>query len=310
MTELLKLERNYRSTPRICAVAQRLIERNDGRVPKLLVPIKADGGEVAVQQCSDFDAEVLFIVNTVRRLKVEVSSAVIVRTNAMVELFANALAGYGLPVSRKEASDTPKDWRVVSAFASCLIDVSNDLTCSNFIAELKGQDQADKSTREAGSKMVNLNDHCLNFKQVETAREAAAYIIATRPSQESIAKLHSILEPLPDDATVADLVIAMSQPSKQSEMSAGTSVVTGHSSKGREWGTVFVPCFEEGVWPTNRDQKTTESLQEARRLAFVAFTRAETNLFLTYCRVRQQMFGSRAEVEMQPSRFIAEAGLA
>ncbi|MBQ9003789.1 MAG: UvrD-helicase domain-containing protein [Eggerthellaceae bacterium] len=57
-------------------------------------------------------------------------------------------------------------------------------------------------------------------------------------------------------------------------------LMTIHAAKGLEFPYVFICSLNEGVMPS-RKTRTTEAMEEERRLAFVAFTRAEKGLFLT-----------------------------
>jgi DNA helicase II / ATP-dependent DNA helicase PcrA len=85
---------------------------------------------------------------------------------------------------------------------------------------------------------------------------------------------------------------------------AAVTMMTIHAAKGLEFPVVFVCGMEDGLFPSlrprdNEDEK--KSLEEERRLAYVAFTRAKERLVLTSARMRRQW----AEVKMNPpSRFI------
>lgn len=58
------------------------------------------------------------------------------------------------------------------------------------------------------------------------------------------------------------------------------SILTAHASKGTEYTTVFIPSFYEGHWPSNLAIKEG-NIEEERRVAFVAVTRAKNNLYLS-----------------------------
>jgi len=74
------------------------------------------------------------------------------------------------------------------------------------------------------------------------------------------------------------------------EQASQTSVkvTTVHSAKGLEFDTVFVPGFEEGLFPHQRslDEEGEKGLEEERRLAYVAITRAKRLVVLSYCSSR------------------------
>ncbi len=81
-------------------------------------------------------------------------------------------------------------------------------------------------------------------------------------------------------------------------------LITIHSCKGLEFRHVFLVGFEEGVIPHSRSEaESDDGLDEERRLAYVAMTRAMDSLTLSYCLSRQQ-YGR--EKSCAPSRFLAE----
>ena len=84
------------------------------------------------------------------------------------------------------------------------------------------------------------------------------------------------------------------------------TVATVHAVKGLEFKVVFVVGMEEGIFPLSRCKDNPKDLQEERRLAYVAYTRAGERLYVSSCSTRY-LYGKRNyEIE---SRFIAEAGL-
>lgn len=83
------------------------------------------------------------------------------------------------------------------------------------------------------------------------------------------------------------------------------SLMTVHAAKGLEFPIVFVAGLEEGTFPFDRgdEESSFEHIEEERRLAYVAFTRAEEKLFLSYARSRRLF---RDRLARTPSRFVAE----
>ena len=78
---------------------------------------------------------------------------------------------------------------------------------------------------------------------------------------------------------------------------------TIHQAKGLEYRYVFVIGLAEGLFPIRRAIEGDGDLEEERRLFYVAATRAQQGLFLTYPMLSEQ---KGAPVRMQPSRFIRE----
>lgn len=79
---------------------------------------------------------------------------------------------------------------------------------------------------------------------------------------------------------------------------------TIHSAKGLEWHTVFIIHAVEGFFPSSMAYDKIESLEEERRLMYVAATRAKQNLYITY---PMNIFDRHNGVTLsKPSRFIAD----
>ncbi len=80
----------------------------------------------------------------------------------------------------------------------------------------------------------------------------------------------------------------------------GVVLSTVHSSKGLEFKVVFVTALEEGIFPALREES---DIEEERRVAYVAFTRAKERIYLT-CATRRLIYGR--VVKNQKSRFLTE----
>ena len=83
------------------------------------------------------------------------------------------------------------------------------------------------------------------------------------------------------------------------------SLMTLHGAKGLEFDYVFLPGWEEGLFPSQRsmDENGVKGLEEERRLAYVGMTRARKGVFISYATSRN-MYGSWNNAI--PSRFIDE----
>lgn len=80
-------------------------------------------------------------------------------------------------------------------------------------------------------------------------------------------------------------------------------MMTMHSAKGLEFPNVYIVGMEEGIFPSARSMENDDDLEEERRLAYVAITRAKKNLYISHATERM-LFGSTSR--NRPSRFIKE----
>lgn len=83
------------------------------------------------------------------------------------------------------------------------------------------------------------------------------------------------------------------------------ALMTLHAAKGLEFDTVFLPGWEEGIFPNQRalDEGGKASLEEERRLAYVGLTRARERAFVSYA-ANRMVFGNWQSAI--PSRFVSE----
>ena len=86
---------------------------------------------------------------------------------------------------------------------------------------------------------------------------------------------------------------------------AQISLLTMHNAKGLEWPAVFIAGLEEGLFPHSRSRDNDDALEEERRLCYVALTRAQKKLTLSWARMRRRYGGGAPEPTL-PSRFLEE----
>ncbi|MCO5247340.1 MAG: ATP-dependent helicase [Chitinophagales bacterium] len=114
------------------------------------------------------------------------------------------------------------------------------------------------------------------------------------------------VSPENDLAAYLQQISLLTDSDKEDENPNKVKLMTVHASKGLEFPSVFVVGLEENLFPSMLSLNTREELEEERRLFYVAITRAQDRLYLSYANTRVR-FGSIQYNEA--SRFIEEVGL-
>jgi DNA helicase-2/ATP-dependent DNA helicase PcrA len=120
--------------------------------------------------------------------------------------------------------------------------------------------------------------------------------LATRFDQVALSPIEGLEEFL-DSATLA------SDQDEIKDTANTVKLMTVHASKGLEFPYVFIAGLEEGLFPYEREDSTEGDKEEERRLMYVALTRAEKKLFLSYASYRT-IFGSKNAT--LPSQFLSD----
>jgi len=90
------------------------------------------------------------------------------------------------------------------------------------------------------------------------------------------------------------------------DRNAAVTLMTVHSAKGLEFPIVFLVGLEDGIFPHSRSINDPKELEEERRLAYVAITRAEKILYVSHA-MRRRVYGE--EMAAEPSQFLNEMPL-
>ena len=105
------------------------------------------------------------------------------------------------------------------------------------------------------------------------------------------------------DKYLEDVALLTNDDNEKEEDRNKVILMTVHSSKGLEFKNVYVVGLEENLFPSQMSAMMPKGLEEERRLFYVAITRAEQNLFLSFAKSRSK-WGNF--VDSIPSRFISE----
>ncbi|MGI9056869.1 MAG: ATP-dependent helicase, partial [Pyrinomonadaceae bacterium] len=99
---------------------------------------------------------------------------------------------------------------------------------------------------------------------------------------------------------------ALTSDTDKFDRNASVTMMTVHAAKGLEFPVVFLVGLEDGIFPHSRSMNDELELEEERRLAYVAITRAEKILYVTHA-MRRRVYG--AEMSAEPSQFLNEMPL-
>jgi DNA helicase-2/ATP-dependent DNA helicase PcrA len=143
-----------------------------------------------------------------------------------------------------------------------------------------------------------------------------ANMLRTENSEESAGRLEN-LEELVNAAVeydsqesdgLRDFIdhAALSSDTDKFDRNAAVTMMTVHAAKGLEFPVVFIVGLEDGIFPHARSINDPKELEEERRLAYVAITRAEKFLYISHA-MRRRVYG--AEMTAEPSQFLNEMPL-
>ncbi|WWP01486.1 MAG: DNA helicase II [Candidatus Dasytiphilus stammeri] len=115
-------------------------------------------------------------------------------------------------------------------------------------------------------------------------------------------KYENDLQPL--QMFLSNLVLETSHGEKVPDVEDAVQLMSMHAAKGLEFHQVFIVGMEEGIFPSSKSIEDQLMIEEERRLAYVAITRAMQKLTLTWAETRR-LYGKNM-YHHQPSRFIKE----
>ena len=189
-----------------------------------------------------------------------------------------------------------------------ILDVCEDL-CITEVIKGKTADnilQFINDIREWG-KQLTEKDHITLTRDILYGSGYIDSLIAenTDESKSAIENINEFIRGLAEFQSLSEFLeyVSLATDKTDSVNNNSVNIMTIHSAKGLEFDTVFLPGWEEGIFPSPKSVDERNGLEEERRLAYVAITRAKNKLFISYSRTR---FDYNELKIMQPSRFIKE----
>lgn len=107
---------------------------------------------------------------------------------------------------------------------------------------------------------------------------------------ELISAAHQFEDDHPGEATIRNFleeVTLSSAVDRWDDDQGVVTLMTMHAAKGLEFPVVFIAGLEEGILPHRRAAENASEMEEERRLLFVGITRAQKELYLSHCRIRE-----------------------
>jgi DNA helicase II / ATP-dependent DNA helicase PcrA len=287
---VLDLTRNYRSTPQVLELANRLIAA-DGRSKRLAANRAAGPTPVVTKHPSD-DAELDAVVAAIGRLVGEgvpaSEIAVLVRMNAQLEPVEAALtrAGVSYVVRGVRFYERPE---VKGAIAS-LRRPGLDTRGPALVAAVRRRWAEEVGFEEEGTEPAAGRE----AQERQSALETLVDIVRSVMNADTTAASSDV---------VGELERRAAHERETAASGDGVNLLTYHRAKGLEWDAVFLPMLEEGSLPIRQALDDDEALAEERRLLYVGITRARVHLALSWAERRETR---GRESRRQPSRFLLD----
>lgn len=255
--KVIRLETNYRSTPQILELANRLVPRLGG-AEKVLRANRANGPEPTLRSFARADAESSFIVSRIKELQASGIAlediAILYRVNFRSEDHEEALAGAGITYQVRDGA---------------------------FLSRASARRVLNTLKRSSSTKVAeDVLKIATRSGYTEEVPDGVGDQELTR--QNDLARLVRLADVFDDGSrTGADFVADLEARFGTEGGGRGVNLLTLHRAKGLEFEAVFLPRVEEGELPFKR-ARSDEGVTEERRLFYVGLTRAKTRLAVTW----------------------------
>lgn len=149
------------------------------------------------------------------------------------------------------------------------------------------------------------------FDTTKIVIEESGYIASIKQdkndnSQERIDNINEMLNAISEFNDINEFIEHTSLVMEKDEFNNDAiNLMTLHAAKGLEFQTVFLPGWEEGIFPNQRviNEEGEKGIEEERRIAYVGITRAKENLYISHAESRRIFYEYN---RCTPSRFLNE----
>jgi DNA helicase-2/ATP-dependent DNA helicase PcrA len=354
--KVIRLERNYRSTPNILGAASGLIAANETRLGKTLwTDSNEDGEPVKVRGVWDGEEEALLTADDIEAHQRDGQKlnemAVLVRASFQMREFEDRFISLGIPYrviggprfyERAEIRDANAYFRLIAQIDD---DLAFERICNKprrglgnvamqtlqtaargqgkslfrTAEEIIDTEELKPAARRAMTGFVRAITHWRSLVDTMTHTELAELVLdesgytamwQADKSPDAPGKLENLKElvrSMEEFETLTGYLehISLVMEAANNDNEDKVSVMTLHAAKGLEFETVFLPGWEEGLFPHQRslDESGTKGLEEERRLAYVGITRAKKRATISFAGNRRTHGQWNSAL---PSRFIDE----
>ncbi|MFD3705707.1 ATP-dependent DNA helicase UvrD2 [Nocardia sp. NPDC058658] len=299
---VVRLERDYRSTPQVVALANQVIGAARGRIAGTrlaLIGQRPDGPEPEFAEYADAHAEAEAVAGQIQKLIANgtpaAEIAVLYRTNALSEPFEQVLTAREIPFQVRGGEGFFHRQEVRQA-----------------VLALRQVDSRDDLPDEArsGSSLITLVRAALAPVGLTAEEPAGAQAKERWSSLLALVQLTEELVSHDDELDLTALLreLATRAEAKHPPTVDGVTLASLHAAKGLEWDAVFLAGLTDGTLPIfhvlgKKNGPVDEAgLEEERRLLYVGVTRAREHLNLSWTQRRMQASGDSRPVTR--SRFL------
>lgn len=308
MEELMKspewtafsLKTNFRSTPEIVFAANSLapyLPVKEEMVSSVIEPELAVIDDIHCRnEQHQFEAISDFIVDCGGT-----SRAIICRYNWQIGAIAEYLRDHEIHHRVHGAAKKPPQWEAAQALVGFLSNPESEVM-AYALASVTSEADARRMRQEANDRCIPMSNLMwpVNLPDISDIRDALSDFNLDSVTQGAVLSIYDQLSIM--DRSWSSLAAAMADPAALTPKIADSTVpilCTIHASKGREWDSVCLPYWSDELFPGNR----ASGEDEEWRLAYVAITRARTNLVICSVAEAPKYPGGHPE-SMTPSRFI------